>query len=286
MSDILSRGAASMKNSSVLPLLSLLLALTGCATQGALDTTRNDINAVKTRLFSVEKDLEGIRGESKERLDALEKEVKSEIGSVRKIAADVQASGETTRSEMQALNGKLDDMPKPGDELTRYREDTDKRILALEERIVKLQATIDELDKKGGDSAQPKQPKDTQPPADAIYLKGLEAFKAGDMPAARDFFTKFIEQYPKHELVGNARYWSAETLYAEKKYEAAIVAFQDVIKIHPKLPKIPAALLKQARAFKAINDINSSRYVLKKLISAYPKSDEAKKARELLKEIK
>lgn len=275
-----------MKNSSGITLLSLFLALTGCATQGSLDTTRNDINAVKTRLFSVEKDLDGIRGESKERLDALEREVKSEMASVRKIAADIQASGETTRSEMQALNGKLDDMPKPGEELTRYREDTDKRIIALEERIIKLQATVDELGSKGGDSPQPKQTKDAPPPADAIYLKGLEAFKAGNMPAARDFFAKFIEQYPKHELVGNARYWTAETLFAEKKYEAAIVAFQDVIKSHPKLTKIPAAMLKQARAFKAINDTNSARYVLKKLISSYPKSEEAKKARELLKEIK
>jgi tol-pal system protein YbgF len=271
-----------MKNSSGITLLSLLLALTGCATQGSLDTTRNDINAVKTRLFSVEKDLDGIRGESKERLDTLEKEMRAEMASVRKIAADVQASGETTRSEMQALNGKLDDMPKPGDDLTRYREDTDKRIIALEERIMKLQATVDDLGRKGGDSAQPK---DAQPPADAIYLKGLEAYKAGNMPAARDFFAKFIEQYPRHELVGNARYWTAETLYAEKKYEAAIVAFQDVIKSHPKLSKIPTAMLKQARAFKAINDTNSARYVLKKLVVAYPKSDEAKKARELLKEI-
>lgn len=275
-----------MKNSSGITLLSLLLALTGCATQGSLDTTRNDINAVKTRLFSVEKDLDGIRDESKGRLDSLEKEMKSEMASVRKIAADVQASGETTRSEMQALNGKLDDMAKPGDELTRYREDTDKRLIALEERIVKLQEALDEFGRKGGEAAQPKQAKDSQPPADAVYLKGLEAFKAGNMSGARDFFARFIEQYPKHELVGNAHYWSAETLFAEKKYEAAIVSFQDVIKNYPKLSKLPAALLKQARAFKAINDTNSAKYVLKKLISSYPKSEEAKKGRDLLKEIK
>ena len=39
-------------------------------------------------------------------------------------------------------------------------------------------------------------------------------------------------------------------------------------------------------AFKAINDTKNARYVLKKLVEAYPKSDEIKKAKELLKELK
>jgi tol-pal system protein YbgF len=276
-----------MKNRFGITLLSLLLTLAGCATQGSLDNTRNDINAVKTRLFSVEKDLGGIRDESKERIDRLETGMQTEVATIRKIAADIQAAGESNKSEIQALNGRIDEMAagvkKPNEDLTRYREDADKRIITLEDRIVKLQTTVDELTRKIGLTPQSKEVPVT---ADSVYMKGLETFKAGDMPAARDQFTKFIEQYPKHDLVANARYWIGETLYSEKNYEAAIVAFQDVIKNHPKQPKVPAAMLKQARAFKAINDAKSARYVLKKLIGTYPKSDEAKKARELLKEIK
>jgi tol-pal system protein YbgF len=276
-----------MKNRFGITLLSLFLTLAGCATQGSLDSTRNDINAVKTRLFSVEKDLGGIRDESKERIDSLEKGVQTEVTAIRKIAADTQAAGESNKIEIQALNGRLDEMAagvkKPNEELTRYREDADKRIITLEDRIVKLQATVDELSKKAGLTPQSKEEAAT---ADSTYMKALETFKAGDMHAARDQFTKFIEQYPKHELVANAHYWIGETLYNEKNYEAAIVAFQDVIKNYPKQPKVPAAMLRQARAFKAINDVKSAKYVLKKLIGTYPKSDEAKKALELLREIK
>ncbi len=276
-----------MKNRFGITLLSLFLTLAGCATQGSLDSTRSDINAVKTRLFSVEKDLGGIRDESKERMDTLEKGVQADVAAIRKIAADTQAASESNKMEIQALNGRLDEMTagvkKPNEELTRYREDADKRIITLEDRIVKLQATVDELSKKAGLTPQSK---GTAVTADSIYMKALETFKAGDMPAARDQFTKFIEQYPKHELVANAHYWIGETLYNEKNYEAAIVAFQDIIKKYPKQSKVPAAMLKQARAFKAIDDTKSAKYVLKKLIGAYPKSDEAKKGRELLKEIK
>ncbi len=276
-----------MRNGSAIALASLLLTLSGCATQGSLDSIRNDVNSVKTRLFSVEKDLGGINNESKDRIDSLEKELKTETAAIRKIAADSQAASDTNRSEIQALNGRLDDMAtaekKPAEELARYRDDTDKRIIALEERIVKLQNMVNELSGKGGDPSQTK----AQPATpDSVYTKGLETFKSGNMPAAREQFSRFIEQYPKHDLVANARYWIGETFYSEKNYEAAIVAFQEVIKDHPKQAKAATAMLKQARAFSAINDVKSARYVLKKLIETHPRSDEAKKARELLKEVK
>ena len=276
-----------MKKRFGITLLSLYMALAGCATQGSLDNTRNDIDAIKTRLFSVEKDLGGVRDESKERMDMLEKGVRTEVAAIRKITADIQAADESIRNEIQALNGRVDEMAtgvkKPNEDLARYREDADKRIITLEDRIVKLQTAVDELTRKIGLAPQPKEVPVT---ADSVYMKGLETFKAGDMPAARDQFTKFIEQYPKHDLVANARYWIGETLYSEKNYEAAIVAFQDVIKNNPKQPKVPAAMLKQARAFNAIDDAKSAKYVIKKLIGTYPKSDEAKKAREFLREIK
>lgn len=276
-----------MKNRYRISLLFLVATMAGCATQGSLDTTRNDIDAVKTRLYSVEKELGGIRDESKDKIVTIERDLKSEISSVRKISADIQANIDSNKSEIQALNGKLDDVSlgakKPGEDLSRYREDADKRIITLEDRVLKLQATVDELAKKISDAPAPK---DVPVSPDALYMKGLETFKAGNMPGARDIFTRFLEQNPKHDLAANAHYWVGETLYSEKNYEPAIVAFQEVIKNYPQQPKAPAAMLKQAMAFRAINDAKSAKYVLKKLVEGYPKSEEAKKAKELIKEIK
>ena len=275
-----------MKKSFLYSLLFLVATMAGCATQGSLDSTRNDIDAIKTRLFSVERELGGIRDESKDRLGTIERDLKSEVASIRKISADIQVSIDSNKGEIQALNGKVDDISlgakKPGEELSRYREDADKRIITLEDRILKLQTTVDELSKK---FSEPAQVKEVPLSPDALYMKGLETFKAGNMPGAREIFTKFLEQNPKHDLAANAYYWIGETLYSEKNYEPAIVAFQEVIKNYPQQPKAPAAMLKQAMSFKAINDAKSARYMLKKLAEGYPKSDEAKKAKELLKEV-
>lgn len=269
----------------------LLLAssLAGCASQSSFDNARNDIDSIKTRMFSMDRDLATVREEAKVSVGAIEKGFKSDVSAVRKMSADIQATIDSTKSEMQALNGKLDDtmlaVKKPAEDLARYREDADKRIIALEEHVLKQQTLLDALSKNMAEIAKAK--KDETPSApDSLYLKGLDSLKAGDVVTARDQFTKFLDQNPNHELSANAHYWIGETYYSEKNYESAILSYQDVIKNYPGKEKVVAAMLKQAMAFDAIKDVKSAKYVLKKLIEGFPKSEEAKKANVLLKEMK
>lgn len=272
-----------MKRVALAGSLMALLMLVGCATNGSVDAVRRDVDETKTRIYSLEKELTTAREG--------EKDLKDEFAALRKADADLQASLDSTRTDMQALSGKVDDagvtMKRSAEELARYREDADRRIVALEDRVVKLQAALDELNKRIHEGST--LPVGTAPDvatAEILYQKGLESFKAGDMSAARTQLTAFLDQQPQHELVSNARYWIGETFYSQKNYEQAILEFQEVIKQFPKKEKAPSAMLKQALSFKALKDVKSSRYVLGKLVQEYPKSDEAKKARVLLKELK
>jgi tol-pal system protein YbgF len=277
-----------MRISHGLPVI-LMIFLTGCATQGSLDIVRGDIRKVETRMFSMEKDLGGIRADSKESIGSIERSVKTDVSNVRKMSADIQATIDSTKGQIQDLNGRVDDMAtaikKPEEDLKRYSEDADKRIFALEDRVQKQQAVIDDLSKKLGEQMKIKSG-DTPSTPDTLYMKGLETFKSGDMPSAREQFTKFLEQNPQHDLAANAHYWIGETHYSEKNYESAILAYQEVIKNYPGKEKVAAAMLKQAMTFRDIKDVKSARYVLKKLTEGFPKSPEAKKGKELLKEIR
>ena len=205
------------------------------------------------------------------------------------MSADIQATIDSTKEEMRVLNGKLDDtvlvVKKPAEEFARYREDADKRIIALEERILKQQAVIDTLSKKMAEISIVKK-EETAPAPDSLYLKGLDSLKGGDVVTAREQFTKFLELNPAHDLAANAHYWIGETHYSEKNYESAILSYQEVIKSYPGKDKVVPAMLKQAMAFNEIKDTKSAKFVLKKLIEGYPKSEEAKKAKDMLKEIK
>jgi len=273
-------------------LLAGMILFSGCATQSALDNVRNDIDNIKTRMYSVDKDVAAVREDSKLSVVAVEKGFRSDVAAVRKMSADTMATIDSTKGEIRALNGKLDDvylsLKKPEEDLARYREDADKRIVILEDRIFKQQAEIDELKKKIEEIILARKAEATPAPltGDALYLKGLETFKAGDMPAAREQFTRFLEQNPQHELAANAQFWIGETHYGEKSYEPAILAYQEVIKNYPGKEKVAAAMLKQAMAFNEINDGKSAKYVLKKLAESFPKSEEAKRAKALLKDAK
>ena len=289
LSDYSVRGRSwCMKYSNGMALL-LVSMLLGCASQSSLDNTRNDVDSIKTRLFSMDRDLAAVREESKSSVGAIEKGFKSDVAAVRKMSADIQATIDSTKSEMQVVNGKLDDallaVKKPADDLARYRDDADKRIVSLEDRILKQQMQLDSLSKQMAEMAKAKKDEAVSTP-DSLYLKGLDSLKSGDVATAREQFNKFLEQNPKHELAANAHYWIGETFYSEKNFEAAILSYQEVIKSYPGKDKVVAAMLKQAMSFNEIKDSKSARYVLKKLVEGFPKSEEAKKAKVLLNEIK
>ena len=103
------------------------------------------------------------------------------------------------------------------------------------------------------------------------------------LAAAKKYFQEVIQRYPKSENADNAQFWIGEIYYREKWYEKAILEYQKVIEKYPDGNKVPAALLKQGLAFHNIGDKANSRHILEELVKKYPKSNEAKIAREKLK---
>jgi TolA-binding protein len=57
-----------------------------------------------------------------------------------------------------------------------------------------------------------------------------------------------------------------------------------VVQKHANHPKAAAALLKQGLAFRALGDEKNARVILQQVVERFPKSEEAKKAKERLGE--
>lgn len=268
----------------------------GCASQSDLESMRRDSDEMKNRIYTIEKSLGEVRGDVKEgvekaltadrqRVESMQREIETyqkEMAATRKSGADLQATLDSARVDMQLLTGKVDDLriqaQRPADDLALLKEDTGKRLSLLEERLTKLELGVQqgfaELQKKGPEQAHS---------PEASYQQGLDSMKAGDTVKARELFTKFLDQNPRHKLAANAHYWIGETYYSEKNFEQAILEFQEVIKNFPEKEKVPAAMLKQGMAFKEIGDLKSASYIYKKLTEEYPKSEEAKIAKEKLR---
>jgi tol-pal system protein YbgF len=270
----------------------LTLTIFGCASQGDLESVRRDSDEMKSRIFTIDRGLTEVRGAVKEglekslsgyrqSLDALQADMagyQKDMATIRKGGADLQASLDSARVDMQLLSGKVDDVrilaQKPADDLALLREDLNKRLASLEDRLSKLEKSVEEQQKK---AAQ------VQQTPELLYQQGHDAVDSGETAKARELFNKFLELYPKHKLAANAHYWLGETYYTDKNFEQAVLEFQEVIKNFPEKDKVPAAMLKQGMAFKELGDNKSEVYIFKKLIEEFPKSEEAKAAKEKLR---
>jgi tol-pal system protein YbgF len=258
--------------------LILLGSLPGCLpTQRELSMER-DLAEMKRHLADNEKAVAELRqerqGKAQDRLDILARQ-----------QADLQAGIDALRVDIQTANGRLDDAAHKRDELQKQlslvRDDLGVKINALEERVGKLEA-------------RPKEQAQAPAPApaavnspQALYQKGLDLIqKQGNYSQGREVLQDFLKRYPKNELAVNAMYWIGESFYGEKKYENAILEFQDVIQKYGDHPKAAAALLKQGMAFQALGDNKNAGIIWHKLIDTFPLSEEAKSAKHRLASLK
>jgi tol-pal system protein YbgF len=272
-------------------LIVLLAILCGCATTGEIAYLRQDIDSLYRQLIDVQKELKQLRSESSM--------------TIRKSQADFDFMLEPLQREIQILKNAVDEnreyLQRPQQELTTFRGDFETRLNALEERINKVQVEMDKLRKEMEikldevAKASKAQPKAEPPPTgvapsrqamDALYKNAMQTYERKEFAAAREQFRAFLAVYPKSDLSDNAQFWIGECYYSEKNYEKAIIAYDDVIKKYPKGTKVPSALLKQALCWLELGDKTFARSLLTRITKDYPRSEQAKIAKEKLKVVK
>jgi tol-pal system protein YbgF len=229
-----------------------------------------DLDEMKRRLAANEQTVVALRKD-------MSGQGSGQLDNLNRSQADLKADLDALRAESLAQSGKFDDLHSviqaQQSQLQRLRDELDFKIKAIEERLARLEA---ELAKK------PSVPQAEASP-EALYQQGLDAIRSGaDLARGRQLLKEFASKYPQHNLTINAKYWIGEAWYGEKKYENAILQFQDVIQEYGDHPKVAAALLKQALSFQALGDKENGRVILNKLVERFPLADEAKKAKELL----
>ena len=277
-------------------ILAGLLMLGGCATQKDMSAVDNRLTEMELRAAEERQNRDRI----KSKVDDYAKMRASMDEELRRQSASLHALIEELREEIRRLNGKLEEVEyslsrqqKTTESFQRKSEDASNRLTeatgANTDRIARIEQYLNfESAGKPGKAvpapapvpaAQPKK----QPTEDELYKSAKQAFDQGDSETAKKYFQEVIDRYPKSENADNAQFWIGEIYYREKWYEKAILEYQKVIEKYPDGNKVPAALLKQGVAFQNIGDKPNSRHILEDLVKKYPKSNEAKIAREKLK---
>lgn len=258
----------------LLTLLGLLL-LVGCMpTESQLRMEKN-LEVMKRRLNQLEVQKADAAGSRFADGDALQRQV-----------AELQAGLDNLRVEFQSVNGRLDDLGRDNQQLS------DELQLAKDDmglQFNSLAARVDALEQRPvvqAPAPRPETPaaaKPTQETAEQLYQRALDKIRKDNAYVeGQKLLETFIKKYPQHDLYVNALYWIGDALYGEKKYELAILQFQDVISKYSKHPKAAAAMLKQALAFNALGDRKNARTTMQKLIDEYPDSPQVESAKRFL----
>lgn len=118
--------------------------------------------------------------------------------------------------------------------------------------------------------------------AGQTYTRAFAAMKEKNYEKALVLFREVAEKWPNDNLADNAIYWSGEIHYTKKNYSAAISAFRTLLNKYPKGSKAPDALLKTGYSFLALNDKESARKYLKRVVMEHPFTTSGAKAEKVL----
>jgi tol-pal system protein YbgF len=287
-----------MKSIVLINLVWLLL-VSGCVSQSELTSLDTRINELELRNAEEKQNsqmlksgLENREGEEQElrqqaatlraKMDALNEELRTLSGRVEKIE---YALNRQKQLDAETVNAKEDQI----DQMAKTAKSNDERIYRIEQYLnfePSKQLPSIETPAETSTAKIVPVPVAQESPEDAIYRMAKQAFDQGDSDAARKKFQELITQYPKSEHADNAQFWIGEIYYREKWYEKAILEYQKVIEKYPDGNKVPASLLKQGLAFFNLGDKSNSRLILEELIKKYPQSNEAKIAKDKVKNLR
>jgi tol-pal system protein YbgF len=183
---------------------------------------------------------------------------------------ELQGQIERLKSENAQLRGQIENLQKQSEELiasqkTNYK-DLDARLSKFEPQTLEIEGVTGTI----------------QPGEKAAYDEALAAFQAGQLKKADAGFTGFVRKYNASPYLPLALYWLGNTKYALKEYPGAITQLQALIKTYPKHPRIPAAMLTLGNCQLESGNKTAARKTYGDLIAAYPDSEVAVEARQML----
>ena len=117
--------------------------------------------------------------------------------------------------------------------------------------------------------------------AQEMFDVSLDQLRRGSPGTARAGFRQFLEQYPRHPLVGDAWFFLGEA-WEEANPDSAAVAYDQVVQRHADSRRAPTALYRLGLLAERGGDRRAAEVYYSRVIAGYPRSEEAQLARSKL----
>jgi tol-pal system protein YbgF len=116
-----------------------------------------------------------------------------------------------------------------------------------------------------------------------LYRMGYGDYAKGNYDLALAELQDFVRLNPSDDLADDAQYLIGEVFFSQQKYPDAVTAYDRLLSEHAASDKAAGAYLKKGLALLELNRTADAVIQLQHVVSAYPKSEEARLARERLR---
>ena len=278
-------------------LFSTLLALTGLAlfcTQPASAGTKEQLIQLQTTVQLLQDNMAQMRQSFDERMGVMKDLITQQTDNVNRMSGTVDNLQKVLQQQNTDSAGKVDQV---SGQVQALHDSVDE----LKARLAKVSKQLDDIQAAQANIANPPggAPGGTTPgagpgtaqnqapaiPPDALYNAALSDFNAGKNDLAGQEFTQFLQNYPNHDLAGNAQFYLGEIDYRRSNFQAAIQDYNKVLDQYPGGNKGAAAQLKKGFALLELGQKDQGVQELRSLIARYPKSPEAVQAKDRLNKL-
>ncbi len=262
--------------------------MTACAPQAELVKTRSELYDLREQVKASQarlQDLQKREEEVRKRMESLDKNMRG-TGDIEKSLADYGAKTDQLSTDIQLLQGKLEENNFKIAELSQKLDDKTFKVTELSSRVDELEAKLKSVSAGQpltSGTATPEKKSAAKPlePSE-VYRQAMNDYNSGSLDLALAGFQNYLAQFPDASQADKAQYWVGETLYAKKEFQPAIDAFSKVVKNFPKSDKVPGAKLKIGYSYLNLNNHAKAKEWLQRVAREYPGSREADLAREKL----
>lgn len=236
--------------------LAAVLLAAGCAPRDYYVTTQQQLDS----LLVVQSDI-------MKHLASLDRKIESTREGVQTGRASSDTRLNEVSQRLEALEGKL--------------EASDVRFTQLSQKVDTVKQKLTSADSaRVAAGGRPDSSLGADP--EAMYQAAYSDYLAGRFDLARASFKEYLRRFPNTEVSDNAQYWLGECLYASGDFAGAIAEFEKVSQNYPKGDKVPAALLKTGISYARLRNMDEARRYFNLVVKRFPKSDEARLAKERL----
>jgi tetratricopeptide (TPR) repeat protein len=202
---------------------------------------------------------------------------------------------EFTYQQLDTVKTTQEELLQRMDELTRlYDDERAERVRIQAETTLMLQELRDALEVLGyrvDDSAQlilqraaPVVPTvgavgDTTAPDSLGAGGGPPPYAAGDTTVTPQVADTEAGKLFQASYAADARYYLGESYYSLSRYLEAVAEYQAVVKEYPRSRLAPACYLKSGYCYQKLGESDLADTAFRELISLYPRSEEAERAR-------